>query len=89
MSLLNSIYNQVESLPTEFINNSCFILTDTDLQTVRIELSMYLDFNFEKPLEAGTLLGFPVYLDPSRSESVFGDPRFYDIDSSSLIVLEF
>lgn len=88
MSLLNSIYTQVESLSSQFINNSCFILTDHDLQTVRIELSMYLDFNFDKPLEAGTLLGFPVYLDSLRSQSVFGDPRFYDIDSSSLVVLE-
>lgn len=88
MSLLNSIYTQVESLPNEFINNSCFILTNHDLQTVKIELSMYLDFDFEKPLEAGTLLGFPCYLDSSRSESVFGDPRFYDIDYNSLVVLE-
>lgn len=88
MSLLNSIYTQIESIPDQYLSTSCFILTIHDLKTVRIELPIHLSFDFSSPFKSGSLLGFPVYLDPSRSESVFGDPRFYDIDPNSLVVLE-
>lgn len=63
MFLHTYIYDQVESLPNQYLNNSCFILTDHDLQIIQDELSMFLDFDFEKPLKPGTFFGFPCYLD--------------------------